>query len=200
MVLLRRGLLSRLLLRRVCVAVLRLHISCIAVSSPCIRVGDLRIFHTLRGSAVALLGLWLVAAATVRHLPVHVWGCGHVTGLAAVGHGRSAVASTTSETAATTTTVAATSRTSVRSLINANLSAVEPIVYVSLRSSVRLAYWTSVGLTSGCLGVDILDIVHGRNGLLCILLLGVSHKTETAAATSVAVLHDDLIHQGLDGF
>lgn len=46
----------------------------------------------------------------------------------------------------------------------------------------------------GAMG-DILDVVHGGDGILRVTLLGVSHKTKAAAATSVAVLDDDLLRR-----
>jgi hypothetical protein len=117
LVLLRHRLLSGLLLRRVRVAVLRLHVS-------------------LWGSAVALLRLRLlwVAATAVWHLAVH-GGSRHVARLTAVGHLRSTVTSTTTETTTAAASEAAATWTSVRSLVNTNLSSVEPMEPMSAMGS-----------------------------------------------------------------
>lgn len=122
-----RWLLAGLLLRRVRVAVLRLHVSWSAVSPPCVWICRLEISRTLWGSAVALLRLRLlwVATATVRHLTVHVRRRRHEARLATVSHRRSAVSSATSETAATSATKATSAWTCVGGLVNANLSTVE---------------------------------------------------------------------------
>lgn len=38
----------------------------------------------------------------------------------------------------------------------------------------------------------VLDVVHGGDGLLSILILSESHKSKATAATSVAILDNDL--------
>ena len=40
---------------------------------------------------------------------------------------------------------------------------------------------------------DILDVVHGLNGRICVLLLAVSHKTKSAATSGIAVLDHNLV-------
>jgi hypothetical protein len=47
-------------------------------------------------------------------------------------------------------------------------------------------------LDLGCGARDLLDVVHGGNGLLGILLLEVAHEAEATAPAGVAVLDDDL--------
>jgi hypothetical protein len=114
LVLLRHRLLSGLLLRRVCVAVLRLHVSCNAVSPSGLWICRHEISRTLWGSAVTLLRLRLlwVAATAVRHLAIH-GRSRHVARLTAVGHLGSTVTSTTTETTTAAASEAAATWTSV---------------------------------------------------------------------------------------
>lgn len=41
-------------------------------------------------------------------------------------------------------------------------------------------------------GGDLLDVVHRRDGFLCILLVGVSHEPEPPTTAGVAVLDHNL--------
>jgi hypothetical protein len=41
-------------------------------------------------------------------------------------------------------------------------------------------------------GFIVLDVVHGCDRFLGILLLGVSHESETAASAGISILNDDL--------
>lgn len=47
-------------------------------------------------------------------------------------------------------------------------------------------------------GSSVLDVVHGRNSILGIGVLGESNEAETAAASSVAVLDDNLLYPTLE--
>ncbi len=42
-------------------------------------------------------------------------------------------------------------------------------------------------------GGDLLDVVHGRDGLLRVILIGVSHEAETPTPAGVAILDDNLL-------
>lgn len=42
-------------------------------------------------------------------------------------------------------------------------------------------------------GAVLLDVVHGSDGALRIILVGVAHKSEAAAAACVSILDDDLL-------
>jgi len=57
----------------------------------------------------------------------------------------------------------------------------------------RRSYECSVYIDRKCLGdVIVLNIVHGTDSIVCISLLGKANESETAGATSVTVLDDDL--------
>lgn len=129
----------------------------------------------------------LRVSATVGHGRISHVGAAHgvaVRWRGTVGHGLLSETATTTEA---TTTTETTSRTIVRGLVYANDSTVEPIpVLAPIQLLRRRDAPVSVR------GKFVLDIVHGRDGILGIALLGVANESETAAATSVSILDNDL--------
>lgn len=144
------------------------------------------------------------SSASVRRC-VHV-GSGHRIPLgrgSCVGHGRTraVTASAPVSTPTTTATEAAAPRTAVGSLVNADLASIEPergmkiSPLPSLRELERKKArkqrerkrkkkrwrWQSV-----------LNVVHGGDGLLGVLFLEITHKSEAAATASVTVLDNHL--------
>lgn len=133
----------------------------------------------LRGCAV-WSGRWgTVAAAAVGLAVALLRHAVRLLGRAAVAH-LLAISATAVATASTATAA----RAGVGGLVDADGPSVEPRGRIPVRAASG---------EQGGYGFDLLDVVHGLDGLLGILLVAVTDETESTAPASVTVLDDHLL-------